>query len=64
MHVGETPAIVAVIQQVSPKDGTLGAIGNLGLDAPKANYAFDGQTTGMIEGVDGTMRDIAILPAM
>jgi hypothetical protein len=84
--------IVAVIQQVSPNDGTLGAIGKLGIDAPEANYAFDIQTTegmenmawlvngttlysvyletgkateaGMIEGVDGMIRDIAILPAM
>ncbi|MDR6264618.1 DUF4394 domain-containing protein [Roseobacter sp. N2S] len=84
--------IVAVIQQVSPNDGTLGAIGKLGIDAPKAAYAFDIQTTaemenmawlvngntlysvdlksgaatqtGMIEGVDGMIRDIAILPAM
>ena len=84
--------IVAVIQQVSPNDGTLGAIGKLGIDAPEANYAFDIQTTesmenmawlvngamlysvdletgkateaGKIEGVDGMIRDIAILPAM
>jgi len=83
--------IVAVIQQVSPNDGTLGAIGKLGIDAPEANYAFDIQTTdamentgwlvngatlysvdletgaatavGMIEGVDGMIRDITILPA-
>lgn len=84
--------IVAVIQQVSPNDGTLGAIGTLGIEAPEANYAFDIQTTeaqentgwlvngstlytvdldtgtateaGTIEGLDGTIRDIAILPAM
>ena len=84
--------IVAVIQQVSPNDGTLGAIGKLGIEAPAATYAFDIQTTeamentgwlvngttlysvdletgaateaGMIEGVDGDIRDIAILPAM
>ncbi|MCV2891691.1 DUF4394 domain-containing protein [Lentibacter sp. XHP0401] len=84
--------IVAVIQQVSPNDGTLGAIGKLGLEAPEANYAFDIQTTaemenmawlingnmlysvdlktgvatgaGMIEGLDGMIRDVAILPAM
>lgn len=84
--------IVAVIQQVSPNDGTLGAIGKLGIDAPEAAYAFDIQTTaemenmawlvngntlysvdletgaatetGMIEGVDGMIRDITILPAM
>ena len=84
--------IVAVIQQVSPNDGTLGAIGKLGIEAPEANYAFDIQTTdamentgwlvngatlysvdletgvatvsGMIEGVDGPIRDITVLPAM
>lgn len=84
--------IVAVIQQVSPNDGTLGAIGKLGIDAPEENYAFDIQTTaamenmgwlvngatlysvdlatgaatevGMIDGVDGMIRDITILPAM
>lgn len=32
--------IVAVIQQVSPNDGTLGAIGKLGIDAADT-YAFD-----------------------
>jgi hypothetical protein len=36
--------IVAVIQQVSPNDGTLAAIGKLGIEAPEANYAFDIQT--------------------
>jgi hypothetical protein len=84
--------IVAVIQQVSPNDGTLGAIGKLGIDAPKAGYAFDIQTTaemenkawlvngnmlysvnletgaatetGLIEGVNDMIRDIAILPSM
>lgn len=84
--------IVAVIQQVSPNDGTLGAIGKLGLDAPATAYAFDIQTTadmenmawlindntlysvdletgaateaGVIEGVDGMIRDVAILPTM
>lgn len=82
--------IVAVIRQVSPNDGTLGAIGKLGIEAPAANYAFDIQTSaamentgwlvdgatlytvdlangaatkiGTIEGVAGTIRDIAILP--
>jgi len=37
--------IVAVIQQVSPNDGTLGAIGKLGIDSPSDTYAFDVQTT-------------------
>jgi len=32
--------IVAVIQQTSPNDGTLGAIGKLGVDA-QDSYAFD-----------------------
>ncbi|WP_119837747.1 DUF4394 domain-containing protein [Pseudooceanicola algae] len=84
--------IVAVIQQVSPNDGTLGAIGKLGIKDPADTYAFDIQTTeamentgwlvngmtlysvdletgaatevGAIEGVDGAIRDITILPAM
>ena len=51
--------IVAVIQQVSPNDGTLAAIGKLGIDAPEANYAFDIQTTEAMENtgwlVNGTM---------
>lgn len=33
--------IVAVIQQTSPNDGTLGAIGKLGIDKPGDTYAFD-----------------------
>ncbi|MFX0545373.1 DUF4394 domain-containing protein [Roseovarius sp. S1116L3] len=41
--------IVAVIQQVSPNDGTLSAIGKLGIDAPEANYAFDIQTSADME---------------
>jgi len=84
--------IVAVIQQVSPNDGTLSAIGKLGIDTPQDSYAFDIQTTeamdnmawlvngmtlysvdlttgkaietGMIEGLDAPIRDIAILPVM
>lgn len=84
--------IVAVIQQVSPNDGTLSAIGKLGIDDPAAEYAFDVATDsegnnmpwlvngnmlysvdletgaatgkGMIEGVEGTIRDITIMPAM
>nr|WP_205648528.1 DUF4394 domain-containing protein [Acuticoccus kandeliae] len=84
--------IVALIRQTSPNDGTLAAIGKLGIDNPADAYAFDVQTTedmtntawlvngntlysidletgaatsvGMIEGVDGEVRDITILPAM
>jgi len=33
--------IVAVIQQTSPNDGTLAAIGKLGIDEPGDTYAFD-----------------------
>ncbi len=43
--------IVAVIQQVSPNDGTLGAIGKLGIEAPAANYAFDVQTNAEMENM-------------
>lgn len=81
--------IVALIQQVSPNDGTLKAIGKLGVDGG-SSYAFDIQATedltntaflvvdnvlhtvdletgaaeawGAIEGVDGSITDIAILP--
>ncbi|WP_339892992.1 DUF4394 domain-containing protein [uncultured Devosia sp.] len=81
--------IVALIQQVSPNDGTLGAIGKLGVDGG-SSYGFDikadaelnntaylvidntlhtvdlesGAATvvGAIEGVDGMLSDIAILP--
>ncbi|SEQ40180.1 protein of unknown function [Loktanella sp. DSM 29012] len=84
--------IAGLIQQTSPNDGTLSAIGKLGLDAPAQAYAFDVQTTaelentaflvngntlftvdlatgaatsvGMIEGVDGEIRDVTVLPAM
>ena len=84
--------IVGLIQQVSPNDGTLSAIGKLKIDAPAATYAFDVQTTealenigwlvngttlytvnletgmatatGTLDGVEGDIRDIAILPAM
>ncbi len=84
--------IVALIQQVSPNDGTLAAIGKLGIEGTDTTYAFDVQTnadmenmawlvngntlysvdlesgaateTGMIEGVDGMIRDLTILPAM
>jgi len=79
--------IVALIQQVSPNDGTLAAIGKLGIDGG-SNYAFDIHSTedltntaylvvddslytvdletgaaeswGEIEGVDGTITDIAV----
>lgn len=33
--------IVALIQQTKPNDGTLKAIGKLGIDNPASNYAFD-----------------------
>jgi len=79
--------IVALIQQVSPNDGTLAAVGKLGVDGG-SNYAFDIHSTedltntaylvvdnvlhtvdletgaaeswGEIEGVDGTITDIAV----
>ncbi|WP_291409506.1 DUF4394 domain-containing protein [Devosia sp.] len=79
--------IVGLIQQVSPNDGTLAAIGKLGIDGGSA-YAFDIHTPqdltntaylvvdnvlhtvdletgaakewGAIEGVDGTISDIAV----
>ena len=81
--------IVALIQQTAPNDGTLAAIGKLGVDGG-ASYAFDIASTadlvntaylvvdnalhtvdletgaatlvGPIEGVDGSLSDIAILP--
>ncbi|OOY10280.1 hypothetical protein BMI89_05695 [Thioclava sp. F36-7] len=37
--------IVALIQQTSPNDGTLAAIGKFGIDMPGEGYAFDIQTT-------------------
>ena len=43
--------IVAVIQQVSPNDGTLGAIGKLGIDDPADTYAFDVQTNEAMENM-------------
>jgi len=83
--------IVALIRQTAPNDGTLAAIGKLGIDASDS-YGFDihatavdantaylsaggmlytvdletGATTelGAITGLDGALRDIAILPAM
>lgn len=79
--------IVGLIQQVSPNDGTLAAIGKLGIDGG-SSYAFDIHSTedltntaylvvdnvlytvdlqsgaaeewGSIEGVDGTISDIAV----
>lgn len=79
--------IVGLIQQVSPNDGTLAAIGKLGVDGG-SSYAFDIHSTedltntaylvvdnvlhtvdletgaaeawGAIEGVDGTISDIAV----
>ena len=84
--------IVALIQQTSPNDGTLAAVGKLGLEEAASNYAFDiatdadmnntawlvngttlyqvdlesgtAQKAGMIEGTDGAIRDITIMPAM
>lgn len=84
--------IVALLQQTSPNDGTLVAIGKLGLDAPSETYAFDIETSmelentgwlvngntlftvdletgtataqGMIEGIEGEIRDITVLHAM
>ena len=81
--------IVALIQQTAPNDGTLAAIGKLGVDGG-TSYAFDIAATadlvntaylvvdnalhivdldtgaatlvGPIEGVDGSLSDIAILP--
>ncbi|KKB09997.1 DUF4394 domain-containing protein [Devosia chinhatensis] len=81
--------IVALLQQVSPNDGTLAAIGKLGVEGG-STYAFDIAATaelentaylvvdnvlhtvdletgaaeawGEIEGVDGMISDIAILP--
>ncbi|MNL73122.1 hypothetical protein D3C87_1985360 [compost metagenome] len=79
--------IVGLIQQVSPNDGTLAAIGKLGVDGG-SSYAFDIHATedltntaylvvdnvlhtvdletgaaeswSAIEGVDGTISDIAV----
>ncbi|MBZ4690205.1 MAG: hypothetical protein JG765_1456 [Cereibacter sp.] len=84
--------IVALIRQTAPNDGTLAAIGKLGIADPAASYAFDIQSTadltntawlvngatlysvdletgaateaGSIEGADGDIRDITILPEM
>lgn len=84
--------IGALIQQTKPNDGTLKAIGKLGIKDMPATYAFDiqgmegGKNTaylaankmlytvnletgaatevGAIAGLDGDLRDIAVLPAM
>lgn len=84
--------IGALIQQVSPNDGTLAAIGKFGIENASEPYAFDIQTTedgtntawlatggmlytvdlesgeateiGEISGLDGELRDLAVLPAM
>ncbi len=81
--------IVALIQQTAPNDGTLAAIGKLGIEGA-STYAFDIKATedltntaylvadntlytvnlesgaaeswGAIEGVDGMITDIAIMP--
>jgi hypothetical protein len=83
--------IGALIRQTSPNDGTLAAIGKLGVEAGDS-YAFDVQTTedgtntawlatggklytvdlesgaateaGTIEGLEGDLRDITVMPAM
>ena len=83
--------IGALIQQTSPNDGTLAAIGTFGIAEPAETYAFDVQTTedgtntawlvngatlytvdletgaateaGAISGVEGAIRDIAVMPA-
>ncbi|HEV7251802.1 MAG TPA: DUF4394 domain-containing protein [Mesorhizobium sp.] len=83
--------IDALVQQAPPNDGTLKAIGKLGVDVD-GNVGFDVQSDGQggneawlmsgnklysvdlesgaaaeaatIEGVDGGVRDIAVLPAM
>lgn len=80
--------LAALIQQTKPNDGTLKAIGKLGVDGAKS-FAFDVQTSsdgantawlvadnvlhtvaldtgkatkvGMIDGVNGKVRDIAVL---
>lgn len=84
--------IGALIQQTKPNDGTLKAIGKLGINDMPSTFAFDihgtdgGQNTaylvagktlytvdlatgaatevGAVDGLDGEVRDIAILPAM
>lgn len=84
--------ISALIRQTSPNDGTLAAVGKLGVELGDTTPAFDIQTTedgmntawlvaggtiytvdletgaatevGMLDGVDGDLTDIAVLPAM
>jgi hypothetical protein len=41
--------IGALIQQTSPNDGTLAAVGKLGLEMPAENYAFDIETSAQME---------------
>lgn len=81
--------IVALIRQTSPNDGTLAAVGKLGIEDTAQTFAFDIQTTadmkntawlvngtmlyavdldtgaakgvGAIEGIDGDIRDMAVL---
>ncbi|WP_136685335.1 DUF4394 domain-containing protein [Falsirhodobacter xinxiangensis] len=83
--------IGALIRQTKPNDGTLAAVGKLGIDLNDTTPAFDIQTTadgtntawlvalgklytvdletgtatesGTIEGVDGDLIDIAVMPA-
>ncbi len=84
--------IGALIRQTSPNDGTLAAVGKLGIGMDDTTPAFDIQTTedgtntawlvaggmiytvdletgaatgtGMLEGVDGDLTDIAVMPSM
>ncbi len=84
--------IGALIRQTSPNDGTLAAVGKLGVALDDTTPAFDIQTTedgtntawliasskiytvnletgaatqvGMLQGIDGDLTDIAVMPAM
>lgn len=84
--------IGALIRQTSPNDGTLAAVGKLGITMDDTTPAFDIQTTedgtntawmvaggtiytvdlatgaatevGMLEGVEGDLTDIAVMPAV
>ncbi|WP_265501390.1 DUF4394 domain-containing protein [Paracoccus beibuensis] len=84
--------IGALIRQTSPNDGTLAAVGKLGMTMDDTTPAFDIQTTedgtntawlvaggtiynvdletgaateaGMLEGVEGDLIDITVMPAM
>ncbi|WP_134725559.1 DUF4394 domain-containing protein [Paracoccus luteus] len=84
--------IGALIRQTAPNDGTLAAVGKLGISLGDTTPAFDIQTTedgtntawlvtggaihsvnletgaateaGKLEGIDGDLTDIAVMPAM